>query len=95
MITHPVSADAEALASQAGQVLRTLALDEELKWRIPQDPVLGRLARKVAERFVAGETLTDALERIVSGQTKSHELHNLLPWNWRPIKADSLDKLAA
>ena len=39
--------------------------------------------------------LTDALERIVSGQTKSHELHNLLPWNWRPIKADSLDKLAA
>jgi transposase len=28
--------------------------------------------------------LTDALQRIVSGQTKSHELHALLPWNWRP-----------
>jgi transposase len=28
--------------------------------------------------------LTDALQRIVSGRTKSHELHTLLPWNWRP-----------
>jgi transposase len=28
--------------------------------------------------------LTDVLERIVSGGTKAHELHTLLPWNWRP-----------
>jgi transposase len=28
--------------------------------------------------------LTDILQRIVSGQTKNHELHALLPWNWRP-----------
>jgi hypothetical protein len=28
--------------------------------------------------------LTDVLERIVSGQTRSHELHTLLPWNWKP-----------
>ncbi len=27
--------------------------------------------------------LTDVLERIVSGRTKAHELHTLLPWNWR------------
>jgi len=27
--------------------------------------------------------LTDVLERVVSGQTKAHELHSLLPWNWR------------
>jgi hypothetical protein len=27
--------------------------------------------------------LTDVLERIVSGRTKAHELHSLLPWNWR------------
>jgi hypothetical protein len=32
--------------------------------------------------------LTDVLQRIVSGHTKSHELHPLLPRNWR------LDKLA-
>ena len=29
-------------------------------------------------------SLTDVLQRIVSGQTKSHQLHALLPWNWRP-----------
>ena len=28
--------------------------------------------------------LTDILQRIVSGRTKNHELHALLPWNWRP-----------
>jgi hypothetical protein len=27
--------------------------------------------------------LTDVLQRIVSGQTKNHQLHTLLPWNWR------------
>jgi transposase len=27
--------------------------------------------------------LTDVLERIVSARTKAHELHTLLPWNWR------------
>ncbi|MFD7702196.1 proline dehydrogenase family protein [Streptomyces caelestis] len=55
--------DATVLSTQAAQVLRALALDEDLKWRVPQDPVLGRLAHKVARRFVAGETLTDALDR--------------------------------
>ncbi len=28
--------------------------------------------------------LADVLDRIVCGQTKAHELHTLLPWNWRP-----------
>ncbi|MFI2350788.1 proline dehydrogenase family protein [Streptomyces sp. NPDC019443] len=63
MTTHVPSTGTTALSSQAAQVLRRLALDEELKWRIPQDPVLGPLARKVARRFVAGERLTDALDR--------------------------------
>ena len=27
--------------------------------------------------------LADVLERVVSGHTKAHELHSLLPWNWR------------
>src|SRR4029077_15750934 len=27
--------------------------------------------------------LIDVLERIVSERTKAHELHTLLPWNWR------------
>ena len=31
--------------------------------------------------------LTDVLKRLVSGSTKSHELEQLLPWNWRPPDA--------
>jgi len=30
--------------------------------------------------------LTDALERIVSGRTKSHQLAELLPWNWKAAR---------
>ncbi|MGS2641086.1 proline dehydrogenase family protein [Streptosporangium sp. G12] len=56
--------DTDEAFTGAAQVLRTLALDEELKWRVPADPVLGPLARRVARRFVAGETLADALERV-------------------------------
>ncbi|MGQ4358365.1 proline dehydrogenase family protein [Streptomyces sp. SAS_272] len=63
MTTNLPSTGTTAISAQAAQVLRTLALDEELKWRIPEDPVLGPLARKVARRFVAGEALTDALDR--------------------------------
>jgi transposase len=28
--------------------------------------------------------LTDVLRRLVCGSTKSHQLEQLLPWNWRP-----------
>ena len=35
--------------------------------------------------------LTDVLERIVSGRTKAHELATLLPWNWKPDNAPSLN----
>src|ERR1700688_2605816 len=31
--------------------------------------------------------LADVLERIVSGQTKSHQLHELLAWNWKAAQA--------
>ncbi|MGW4890892.1 proline dehydrogenase family protein [Kitasatospora sp. NPDC004240] len=57
------SGDAADLSSRAAQVLRALALDEGLKWRVPEDPVLGPLAGKVARRYVAGPTLTDAIGR--------------------------------
>jgi len=30
--------------------------------------------------------LTDVLERIVSGRTKSHQLHELLAWNWKAAR---------
>ena len=38
--------------------------------------------------------LTDVLERIVSGRTKAHELHALLPWNWRPSGSPQLAEAA-
>ncbi len=37
--------------------------------------------------------LTDVLEGIVTGRTRAHELHTLLPWNWRGT--DSPDLTAA
>src|SRR5687768_7633912 len=61
-----------AQAAQAAQVLRTLALDEDLKWRIPADPAIGPLVRKVARRYVAGESLTDALERVTGILANGH-----------------------
>ncbi|KAA9375083.1 proline dehydrogenase [Microbispora cellulosiformans] len=56
----------------AAQVLRGLALDEDLKRRVPVDPVLGPLARRVARRFVAGESLEAALERVTEVLASGH-----------------------
>ncbi|MDX3569313.1 proline dehydrogenase family protein [Streptomyces sp. ID05-47C] len=75
MTTHLPASGTTALSSQAAQVLRTLALDEDLKWRIPQDPAVGPLARKVARRYVAGESLTDALERAKSILATGHRVN--------------------
>ena len=38
--------------------------------------------------------LTDVLKRLVSGTTKTHELEQLLPWNWRPPGAVDAPPLA-
>ena len=38
--------------------------------------------------------LADVLERVVSGRTKTHELHTLLPWNWRPPDTAELARAA-
>jgi hypothetical protein len=37
--------------------------------------------------------LTDVLERIVSGQSKSHQLAELLPWNWKTARAAPVQDL--
>jgi transposase len=39
--------------------------------------------------------LTDVLERIVSGRTKNHQLHELLPWEWKAARAAEDMKAAA
>jgi transposase len=38
--------------------------------------------------------LTDVLKRLVSGTTKSHELEQVLPWNWRPPGAADVVSVA-
>ena len=58
--------------AQAAQVLRALALDENLKHSVPADPVLGPLARKVARRYVAGENLLDAVVRVTDVLARGH-----------------------
>jgi hypothetical protein len=35
------------------------------------------------------------LERIVSGRTKNHQLHELLPWNWKAARPTETLKAAA
>ncbi|MEU4689852.1 proline dehydrogenase family protein [Actinoplanes sp. NPDC023714] len=60
------------VAANAAQALRTLALDEDLKWQIPADPRLGPLVRRVARRFVAGETLDDAVGRVAGIVADGH-----------------------
>ena len=39
--------------------------------------------------------LADVLERIVSGRTKNHQLHELLPWEWKVTRAAQDVKAAA
>ena len=63
------------VAAQAAQVLRTLALDEDLKWRIPADPVLGPLARRIARRYLAGDRLADALPRAAEIHAAGHRVN--------------------
>ena len=39
--------------------------------------------------------LADVLERIVSGRTKSHQLHELLAWNWKAARECTVAQAAA
>ncbi|MEV0421126.1 hypothetical protein [Streptosporangium canum] len=48
----------------AAETLRALALDEALKWRIAADPALLPVARRVAGRYIGGETPQEALGRV-------------------------------
>jgi proline dehydrogenase len=47
---------------RAADTLRTWALDEELRDRVMATPALAALARRVARRYMAGETVAEAIE---------------------------------
>ncbi|MEV1005571.1 proline dehydrogenase family protein [Nonomuraea sp. NPDC050202] len=62
----------EESSTQAAQVLRGLALNEKVKARTLADPVLGRIVRRVARRYVAGESLADAVEQAAQIMVAGH-----------------------
>ncbi|MEV0409013.1 proline dehydrogenase family protein [Actinoallomurus sp. NPDC050550] len=61
---------------QAAQAMRTLALDEGLKERVAADPALREPAWRVAERYVGGRTVPEALARaaLLNAEGKSVSL---------------------
>jgi proline dehydrogenase len=54
-----VASEAE-LRNRVAEVLRVLALDEGLKDAVGNDPMLTAVARRVARRYIAGESIGDA-----------------------------------
>lgn len=46
---------------RAADALRAFALDEDLKSRVMSDPAAAALARRIARRYTAGESVDDAL----------------------------------
>ena len=54
----------QPLVDQAATALRALALDESAKEKFCNDPLLRPCMHKVSQRYVAGQTVTDALQRV-------------------------------
>ena len=63
--------DAET-SSRAADVLRGWALDEKLKSRVMADPQQAALARRVARRYTAGDTIADALALLAGNSDRGH-----------------------
>jgi proline dehydrogenase len=62
----------QALVDDAANALRQLALNEEAKDRICNDPVLSPFVRRVAQRYVAGQTMQDVLQRVDQINSRGH-----------------------
>lgn len=56
----------------AADVLRGWALDEELKERVMSSPPLAAVARRIAERYTAGETIQDAVAAAKRSVARGH-----------------------
>jgi proline dehydrogenase len=54
----------QALVDQAAGALRALALDETAKEKFCNDPLLRPYMHKVSQRYVAGQTVEEALQRV-------------------------------
>jgi proline dehydrogenase len=75
MIDHnrPVFPTAwQPLIDQAANALRGLALNEEAKAKFCNDPTLRPFMQRVAGRYVAGQTIHDALDRVRQINARGH-----------------------
>jgi proline dehydrogenase len=62
----------QALVDQAATTLRALALDETAKEKFCNDPLLRPYMHKVSQRYVAGQTVADALQRVEQIIARGH-----------------------
>ncbi|MDR7052314.1 proline dehydrogenase [Duganella sp. 3397] len=62
----------QPLVDQAAAALRALALDEQAKDKFCNDPLLQPLMHKVSQRYVAGQTVAQALARVESIIARGH-----------------------
>jgi proline dehydrogenase len=58
--------------TRAADALRRLALDEDLKHRTMADPFLAPIARRVAERYIGGETIDEVFARVPAVLARGH-----------------------
>jgi proline dehydrogenase len=63
---------ADELTGQAADALRRLALDESAKAAVLADSRLRAVARRIADRYIAGETLAEALAAITAVNARGH-----------------------
>jgi proline dehydrogenase len=62
----------QALVDQAAGALRALALDETAKEKFCNDPQLRPFMHKVSQRYVAGQTVEEALQRVEQIIARGH-----------------------
>ena len=62
----------QALVDQAASALRALALDETAKEKFCNDPLLRPYMHKVSQRYVAGQTVDEALQRVEQIIARGH-----------------------
>ena len=57
---------------RAADTLRTWALDEDMKAKIMANPTLAPMATRVARRYIAGESIDDALTLLADNTRRGH-----------------------
>ena len=72
MSTPAFPAEWQPLVDQAATALRTLALDETAKEKFCNDPLLRPHMHKVSQRYVAGQTVEEALQRVEQIIARGH-----------------------